>query len=161
IGSLPADTTTPNRHQIVQYLAGRKRSGQAATTIIRHLASIRSWLSWLRQTGRLKEDPSEGIENPQRPRRLPQTLGQVDIEAMIGYCYKRRDIAILELLYGAGLRVSELSQLKLSDVNLSQGHLKCFGKGSKERIVPIGSQAIKALEAYLEERQVHLPAPAP
>ena len=127
---------------------GRRR----ASSVARAAAALRSFLKFL---GR--EDLARFVMSPKKPRLLPHPLsrGQMEdlIEAPGGPRFPARDRAILELLYASGLRVSEVSALKLSDLNLDAAYLRCFGKGSKERVVPIGKPAIEALRAYLAEER--------
>jgi len=96
-------------------------------------------------------NPTESFNNPQRSRHLPQILTPDEVSVMLACALKARDRLIIELLYGAGLRVSELVDLDIKDINLSQQQLRCIGKGSKERIVPFGVQALNALKAYQKE----------
>lgn len=91
------------------------------------------------------------MQNPQKAKRLPQVLTPAEVAALIRVSNKPRERVAVELLYGAGLRVSELVNLNWSDISLSQGYLRCFGKGSKERVVPIGSMANEALKSYKAE----------
>lgn len=133
---------------IARYLVSLRSQGKTASTVARNLASLRSWFSWQKATGLIDRDPCESLENPQKARRLPQVLSPQEVSALIAAADHPRDTLIVELLYGAGLRVSELVRLNWSDLSLNQGYLRCFGKGSKERIVPIGTKAVEALKAY-------------
>jgi integrase/recombinase XerD len=125
------------------------------SSIARHVTAIRMFLRWLHTSGRIREDWTSHLELPKRAKRLPDTLNldrtvelvtSPDLEAELGL----RDRAILELFYACGLRVSELCGLRERDVNLKAGYLRCMGKGRKERVVPIGSKAADAIEAYCE-----------
>lgn len=125
------------------------------SSIARHVTSIRMFLRWLHASGKLSEDWTTHIELPKRAKRLPDVLNldrtvelvtSPDADAELGL----RDRAILELFYACGLRVSELCGLRERDVNLKAGYLRCMGKGRKERVVPIGSKAADAIEAYFE-----------
>lgn len=144
------------RVHIMQFLKHLKDDGKSSKTIARHIASIRSFHQFLLRERIADEDPSVHIETPQVERKLPSVLSLQEVEAIIetpkltspiGY----RDKAMLELLYATGIRVSELIQLNLSDIHLMMGFIRCYGKGRKERIVPIGEQATKALEEYLQK----------
>lgn len=143
-----------DRHTLARFLQWLKTEGQSATTLSRRLATLRGWFEWQRLDHKLESDPCEGIRNPKAPRKLPQVLTVKEISAMIAQCRNAKEKVIVELLYGAGLRVSELTDLCLKDVNLTHGYLRCIGKGSKERIVPIGGAATTALKEYIasEER---------
>jgi len=92
------------------------------------------------------------LQGPQNAKYLPQVLTVAEIELLYGAGETVKERLIIELLYGAGLRVSELVNLSWGDINLARGSIKCFGKGSKERMVPIGRQALKAIEDYKQER---------
>jgi len=128
-------------------LAGRRRR---ASSVARASAALRSFLKYLGH-----EDLARFVLAPKKPRLLPHPLdgGQVKdlLETDTRDRLSSRDRALLELLYACGLRVSELSTLKVSDLNLDAGYLRCFGKGEKERIVPIGRLAVEALRRYFAE----------
>ncbi len=144
------------RTQIIGYLTELKDKGKATSTISRNLASIRSFYQYLLRDRYIEKDPSQNLESPKLDKRLPKILsiGQVDflldmpnLKTIDGM----RDKAMLELLYATGIRVSELVSLNVDDVNTYMGLIKCFGKGSKERIIPIGSQAIQSITIYLDK----------
>lgn len=140
-----------NKQAITTYISSLLDEGKKASTVIRILASLKGWFAWQKESGMIADDPSQSLQSPQRARYLPQVLTEAEIDALAKHCKTNRDRLIVELLYGAGLRVSELINLNWSDLNLSRGSLKCFGKGSKERIVPMGSQALQAIEKYKAE----------
>jgi integrase/recombinase XerD len=125
-------------------MQGRRRR---ASSIARASAALRSFLKYL---GR--EDLARFVLAPKKPRLLPHPLDGNQIRDLIetdtGDRLSMRDRALLELLYACGLRVSEISTLKMTDLNLDAGYLRCFGKGDKERVVPIGKRAIEALKEY-------------
>ncbi len=151
ISTLSPDTTSPSRQQVARFLTQLRSEGHKPSSIARTLASIRGWFNWMKMVGKIDQVPSDNFQNPLKAQKLPQVLTQTEINALIAAAEKPRDKAIVELLYGAGLRVSELVGLDHKDVNQSQGFVRCLGKGSKERIVPIGSQGLGALKAYLDE----------
>lgn len=143
------------------YLVRLSERKLALSSIARHLVSVRMFLRFLYFSGVMKTDVSALLETPKKWRKLPQTINRPQLEAMLatpqpGEPFYARDRAILELLYATGLRVSELAGLKIADVNLEVGYLKCRGKGGKERVVPIGRQAIDALGEYLRVLRVVL-----
>lgn len=138
-----------DRSAITSYLQSLKSEGIKASSLARKLATLRGWCDWLMQSSLISNDPSDGISNPKLPRVLPQILGSNEINNMVAAAENKREIVVVELLYGAGLRVSELVSLRIKDLNLNHGYVRCIGKGSKERIVPIGKQAILAIEDYL------------
>lgn len=140
-----------SRQDIARFLSSMKASGHEATSIARMLASLRGWFSWQRDLRFIEADPTEAFQNPQRAKHLPQVLTKEEVESMIAVASKNRDRLIIELLYGAGLRVSELVKLDLKDINLAQGSVRCMGKGAKERIVPFGEQAAMSIKAFLAE----------
>lgn len=128
----------------------------ASSSITRMIASARGWFRWLISNEYIQFDPTVSIEQPKLMRKLPKVLSIKEMDLLFEQSFNSMDKAILELLYASGLRVSELVNLKLSNVNLSNGYVRCFGKGSKERIVPIGNESKKALESYLKEREKSL-----
>lgn len=143
----------PTRADISDYLAYRRKKGDRPTSCARTLASLRGWFVWLKDSGFASHDPSDAVFNPQKGKQLPTVLSSSEISRILSAATSKKEIAVLELLYGGGLRVSELVGLNLSDINLDQGFLKCLGKGSKERIVPIGRAAVAALRNYIAEEQ--------
>lgn len=138
-----------DRQLIGRYLQFLKSEGNESSTLARKLASLRGWFEWQKQNGRAEQDPCDGILRPKSARRLPQVLSVSEVTAMLNAAKTLREKMMIELLYGAGLRVSELVELTVNDVNLNHGYVRCLGKGSKERIVPIGKAAIEAVRAYL------------
>lgn len=127
--------------------------GYRESTIARHVVAIRMWLQWLHVTRQLPGDLSSALELPKRWKRLPQTL---NVDAAVELVTSPdpdqrlalRDRAMLELFYACGLRVSELCSLRVSDVQLEVGYVRCMGKGRRERVVPLGRKARDAIEAY-------------
>lgn len=140
----------PRHGEITRYLAVLKDRRQKPATLARVLASLRGWFGWMTRTGILESDPSEIIANPQQGRKLPTVLTIDEVERMLGACESPRERAIIELLYGCGLRVSELVGLDIDDISMEQGYVRCLGKGDKERVVPMGSRALEALSIYLD-----------
>lgn len=144
------------RPHIVHFLAYLKGQGKSSRTLARHVASIRSFHQFLLREKAAEHDPSVHIEPPQLEKTLPKVLNLEEVETLLdspdtSNHYGIRDKAMLELLYATGIRVSELISLKLSDVHLSMGFVRCIGKGNKERIIPIGKTAIAAIEHYLQK----------
>ncbi len=128
-----------------------RSQGKTSATIARIFASLRGWFNWQKAQGTIDYNPSDIFPNPQKSRHLPQILTPLDVSSIIGAARNMKEQVIIELLYGAGLRVSELVSLNWADISLTQGYVKCLGKGSKERIVPIGEPAKVALSKYQEE----------
>lgn len=147
----PAHLTT----QLIRaHLVRLSERGLALSSIARHLVTIKMFLRYLFVVGVLTEDVGGLLESPKKWQRLPHTLRPSQVEAVLaapqpGEPFYVRDRAILETLYATGMRVSELSGLRLADVNLDVGYLRCFGKGGKERIIPVGSHAVQAIRDYV------------
>jgi len=147
------ETEQKNILSFLMYLQGQ---GQTSNSISRKLAAIKSFYRFLLVENYLPKNPAELLSTPKLERKLPRVLTLEEVEKLLTTPRDRtpaslRDKAMLELLYAAGLRVSELVSLKLLDINLAMGYLKCFGKGSKERVVPLGSLAQRAISIYLEK----------
>jgi integrase/recombinase XerD len=139
------------------YLERMGRRGMSVASQRRHLASIRGLVRELVESRVLDRDPAAAVKLRPHPRPLPRTLGRQDIEMLLDAIDTKtlrgkRDRAMLELAYGCGLRVSELVGLRLGQVNLVERVVIVLGKGGKERLVPIGKAAIRALKSYLEAR---------
>ncbi|MGD1968659.1 MAG: site-specific tyrosine recombinase XerD [Desulfobacterales bacterium] len=140
---------------ILKYLIHLRKSGLVARSRAQHLVTIRGLYRFLVQEKILRHDPARLIDLPKTSLKLPDVLSQEDIALLLqapntDKPQGLRDAAMLELLYATGLRVSELVNLKLQDINLEAGFVRIFGKGSKERIVPIGMQAKEKIEQYLK-----------
>lgn len=125
----------------------RKRS-----TLARVLASLRAFFSFLVGEGIIRSNPALAISYPKLERRLPSHLSVDEVFQLIDACHDPRDRAILEVLYGSGLRVSELVGLNLCDLDLELGMIKVLGKGGKERVVPLGRKGVEAVRRYLDFR---------
>jgi len=141
---------------IVDHVAALRAQGLAPASVARALVSVRSLHRFLAEEGRVALDPSGQVERPQVPKGLPKALSEEEVERLLAAPVgdgpiARRDRAILEVLYGTGLRVSELVGLSLGALDLDDALLRAFGKGSKERIVPVGGHAVRALVAWLGE----------
>jgi integrase/recombinase XerD len=139
---------------ILKYLIHLRKSGLGPRSRARHLVSIRGFYRFLVQERVLKTDPARLIDLPKRGLKLPEVLSVDEVRRLLEApdCQKPngiRDAAMLELSYASGLRISELVNLKLYDVNLEAGYVRVFGKGSKERVVPIGRHAREKIETYL------------
>ena len=145
---------TVTRMEIVHFLYALKDEGKSTSTISRHISSIRSFHQFLVREKIVNQDASLHIETPKKERKLPDVLSQQEVEKLLSIQTQTplsyRNKAMLELMYATGLRVTELVTLKVSDLHLTMGFVQCFGKGSKERIVPIGDVAIHAIEQYLQ-----------
>ncbi|MFS0781103.1 site-specific tyrosine recombinase XerD [Bacillus sp. 1P06AnD] len=149
------DLNEVRRAHIVAFLAKLKQEDKSSKTIARHIASIRSLHQFLLREKRAGQDPSVHIDTPQKERALPKVLSMDEVEALLDSPkgddkFGLRDQAMLELMYATGMRVSELISLDLSDVHGTMGFVRCVGKGSKERIIPISQTALRAIDMYLE-----------
>lgn len=141
---------------ILKHMISLRKAGLSARSRARHLVSIRGFYRFLVQEQQLKHDPARLVDLPKTSLKLPDVLSVDEVSRLLespdtGKPLGSRDSAMLELLYAAGLRVSELVNLKLQDINLEAGFVRVLGKGSKERVVPIGLQAQKMVESYLEK----------
>lgn len=148
----PAGT---HRKDISRYLQEQREKGLAPATLTRNLASIRSFYNFLLIEQLVKENPAAELDSPRAEKKLPQVLSFKDMELLLEQpeteeVIGRRDKAMLEVLYATGIRVSELVFLCVNDVNVKMGFLKCDGKGNKERIIPLGSMAIRSVQEYLQ-----------
>ena len=149
---------------VIGYLLQMQARGKATATLSRSLAAIKSYYHYMAREKQIERDPTVNLDAPKQEKRLPRVLSvaevarlleQPDIKNPVGI----RDRAMLEVLYAAGLRVSELVSLKIEDINLETGYLKCYGKGPpRKRIVPLGSVAIKFLRLYQEHARKFLSA---
>ncbi len=132
----------------------------SARSVMRKIASLRSFFRFLLLDGYLQEDPAETLESPKAWRTLPTYLSEEEVEQLLEQpdvttAYGLRDRAMLEVLYATGLRVSELIGMRLEEINFEVGCLRTLGKGSKERIVPLGDSALRWVQRYLREARQH------
>ncbi len=142
------------RAQIIGYLMTLQKKGRATATLSRNMASIRAFYQFLVRDKLIDKDPSIHLETPKIEKRLPKVLSIEEVERLlesppVHHPAGLRDKAMLELLYATGIRVSELVHLNIGDVNLEMGFVKCMGKGSKERIIPLGSVAVEIVRQYI------------
>jgi integrase/recombinase XerD len=159
------DPNQVNTEDIKKFLIWVNEMGMVAPTQARVLSGLKAFFKYLVLANEVKTDPSSLLESPKMTRKLPDTLSILEIDSLISAIdlsqpEGMRNKAILETLYGCGLRVSELTNLRISNLYLDIEFIKVVGKGNKERLVPIGSQAIKFLKVYLEESRIHIPIKA-
>lgn len=153
---------TVDRAIILDYLVTLREKSYAPATMARKVAAIKSFFNFLVAEGALKNNPTEGITGPKVGKALPKAISVEEVEKLLEQPDKvntpegKRDKAMLELLYATGMRVSEMVSLNVRDVNLKAGFVRCFGKGSKERIIPIHSKAIKAVKTYIDDARPRL-----
>ena len=148
------------RENISDFLAELKDDGIAARSQSRIISGIKAFYKYLIIENYIKHDPTELIESPKVGFKLPDTLSLIEIDKLISAVdlsnkQGERNRAILETLYSCGLRVSELTNLKLSNIYFNEGYLKVIGKGDKERLAPIGGRALKYLTTYINEVRNH------
>ena len=149
-----ASIATASEEDVTAHVGALREEGLAPASVARALVAVRSLHRFLVEEGTAQADPSAVVDQPRVPRRLPKALTEEEVERLLAAPtgtdpIARRDRAMLEVLYGTGLRVSELVGLSLGDLDLDAALLRAFGKGSKERIVPIGGHALRALVAWL------------
>ncbi len=144
------------RNVIMSYLLFLQKRGRATATVSRHLAALKSFYHFLLREKYIEKDPTANLESPKLEKKLPRILTVNEVENLLSQPRGNepaglRDKAMLELLYATGIRVSELISLDINHINLDMGYIRCFGKGSKERIVPVGSLARKCVHEYLQK----------
>nr|WP_290440776.1 site-specific tyrosine recombinase XerD [Ligilactobacillus salivarius] len=150
-----------NKEIIVNYMQAEKNNNKANSSILRSVSSLRKFFQYLAQEKIIEKDPMLLIDTPKKKQHLPQVLTKEEVEKLLhspntGQVLGLRDRAMLELMYATGLRISEIINLKLEDLHLTMGTLQTLGKGHKERIVPVGDEAIKWVNRYLEEARPKL-----
>jgi len=164
------DPTNVGERDIAEFLATLKESEYApgkrysSATVARVLAAVRGFHRFLVREGISTADPAEPVGSPRVPRSLPRAMSLEEVERLLAAVPEdgsiaARDYAILELLYAAGLRISELTALDIDDLDLDERTVRCLGKGSKERIVPLGRAAVDAIGRYLKQARPELARP--
>ncbi|SCZ49709.1 site-specific tyrosine recombinase XerD [Thiohalomonas denitrificans] len=159
------DLLTAGKGDLLEYMHRRTESGARPSSIARLRSSLRRFFRYLVREGRLDVDPSAQIDAPQLGRGLPKSLTEPEVEALLtapdaGSVLGLRDRAMLEVLYASGLRVSELVSLEMAQVNLQQGLVRVLGKGGKERLVPLGEEALTWVERFVRHGRPQLIAQA-
>jgi integrase/recombinase XerD len=144
------------RDDLLRMMRKMRLDGRSPRSVARWVVAVRGFFTYLVAQGCITEDPAAHIDAPKTWKSLPKVLDGADVEALMATPDRShprglRDAAMLELLYATGLRVSELLRLRLGDIHLDAGYLRCWGKGSKERVVPLGSQADAAVQQYLAD----------
>jgi len=151
-----------DRQSMLSYLSDLKERRYAPTTVARKVAAIKSFFGFLVAEGILRDNPTRGVTSPKVGKSLPKPISVSQVRLLLEQPAKlstleaKRDRAMLELLYATGMRVSELVSLNLADIDTEGGYVRCFGKGHKERLIPIHSQAARVLKEYLAEGRPHL-----
>lgn len=155
------DLLNVQRADLLGYLAHRVHEGTKSRSTARLLSSVRRFYQYLIRQGRISADPSALIEAPKLGRPLPKSLTESDVESLLAVPLVSeplglRDRTMLELIYACGLRVSELVELRLDQINLNQGLVRIMGKGGKERLVPMGEESQEWLQRYLQHTRSEL-----
>jgi len=156
LNQIGKDVAITSREDVRDFLASLYARGLAARSVARHLVSVRSLFQFLIESGNLGADPTAEVESPQLGYSLPKYLTAEEVEALLRQPDPAkpeglRDKAMLEVLYATGLRVSELVNLEGQDFDVNLGIVRCRGKGNKERLVPVGKSALRALALYVEQ----------
>jgi integrase/recombinase XerD len=149
-----SDLLSASRADVLSFMASRIEGGSRPRSTARQLSSFRRFYRHLVREGALPEDPTALIDMPKVGRSLPRSLTEEEVESLlaapaVGEPLGHRDRTMLEVLYATGLRVSELVSLKLSSVNLGQGVLRIVGKGDRERLIPLGEEAVQWVQQFL------------
>lgn len=152
-GTGVTDISSTTKTTVLSYLLYLQKEGRASSTVSRTLASLRSYYLFMMQNGVVKSNPTSNLEAPHVEKKIPKILSGEEVELLLQQPKNNdnkgiRDKAMLELLYATGIRVSELINLDVSDVNVPMSFIRCKG-GKKERIIPMGHQAKDALENYI------------
>jgi integrase/recombinase XerD len=153
-GSLRSGDQLDNPDALRRHIDSLYKARMASRSIARHIATIRNFFRFLLETGAIQSDPSALLTSPKQWQSLPKYLNQKQLEGLISSPDSSRpqglrDRAMLEFLYATGLRVSELCHVRISDVETNLGYVRVVGKGNKQRIVPVGKSALRALESYI------------
>ena len=161
LGQQGLDLLQAQRNHLLGFLAHRVQSGAKPRTTARLLSSVRRFYRYMVRENRVRADPSARIDAPKLGRSLPDSLTEAEVERLLAApdpeeALGLRDRTMLEVLYATGLRVSELVHLTVDQVNLRQGVVRIVGKGSKERLVPLGDEAIDWLQRYLRDCRAQL-----
>ncbi len=149
------------REDLLRLMRQMRLDGRSPRSVARWVVAVRGFFTYMVAQGQIDEDPAAHIDSPKGWKTLPKVLDSADVDALMSAPDRSlprglRDAAMLELLYATGLRVSELLRLRLGDIHLDAGYLRCWGKGSKERVVPLGSQADAAVQQYLADGRPEL-----
>jgi len=155
------DITAAKRADLLSFMASRIEAGARPRSTARQLSSFRRFYRYLVREGAVREDPTAQIDMPKVGRSLPRSLTEEEVEALLAAPsvsdpLGHRDRTMLEVLYATGLRVSELVSLKISSVNLTAGVLRIVGKGDRERLIPLGEEAVQWLHQFLQGPRVEI-----
>lgn len=154
-------TRDVSRSDVVDFLASLYERQLDSRSVARHLVTIRNFFRFALMEGYIEDDPAATIESPKFRRSLPQFLSLEEVERVLqqpdtSSVLGLRDKAMIELMYSCGLRVSELCRLRVADVQMTEGSVRCIGKGDKERLIPVGRRALGAVAAYYKNARAEL-----
>lgn len=161
LGGLGCTMEETSKLEVMSYLLWLRKRGLSTKTVARCISVLRGFYRWLADEGMLPGNPLEDMESPRTTRSLPEVLSVDEVDSLLNQPdlsnpVGMRDKAMLELLYATGLRVSELTNLDLNSINMEAGFVVVFGKGAKQRIVPMGQTALQWMRRYLEESRARL-----
>ena len=163
VGRNKSDWADVTRDDLIEYILWLKEREYASATVARKVAAMKSFFSFLLRTGSIEDNPAEELDSPKVKKQLPQTLTPEEVDLLLAQPAKAgdtpkalRDTAILEMLYATGMRVSEIASVSLDDLDLQAGTVRCLGKGSKERMMPLYAEATKAVLVYLDRGRSRL-----
>jgi integrase/recombinase XerD len=155
-----ADVT---RDDLIEYILWLKEREYASATVARKVAAMKSFWGFLLRSGAIEDNPAEDLDSPKVKKQLPHTLTPDEVDRLLALPAQAgstpktlRDTALLEVLYATGMRVSEVASVTLDDLDLEGGTVRCLGKGSKERVMPLYAEAVNATRAYLEKGRPEL-----
>jgi integrase/recombinase XerD len=157
-----AEWLSVDRNLLINYIIDLKDRNYSSATVARKVAAVKSFFAFLVAERKIQNDPTENISSPKVNKSLPKPLSLTEIDVLLAEPAKSstpeamRDVAMLELLYASGMRVSELMDLNINDINLKAGFVRCLGKGSKERIIPVHDRAVRSVKEYISEARPHL-----
>ena len=143
-----------DRVDLNAYILRLREDKYTPSSVMRKVASLRGFFKWFCANEYGKKNPAQTLEQPKLPKRLPKVMTIDELNKIINSDLSLLESLIIELLYGCGLRVSELVNLKLTNIDVKQKFIQCYGKGSKERIIPFGNKAKDAINKYLKQREV-------
>lgn len=146
------DISKINRSNINSYILHLRDENFSPSSVVRKFASMRGFFKWFCANNYSKNNPVQTLERPKLPKKLPKVMTLEELKIILNNNLNKEEKLIVELLYGCGLRVSELVNLKLNNIDVNSKYIQCYGKGSKERVVPFGKKAKEALISYLKYR---------
>jgi len=141
------------RSHLNSYILDLRKNNLNPRSVVRKIASVRGFFKWLCANGYINNNPASTLEQPKLPKRLPKVMTLQEIKEIFHSDLDTEQSLIVELLYDCGLRVSELVNLKINNIDLKSKYIQCVGKGSKERLIPFGKKAKESINKYLKERE--------